>query len=110
MLVYNKCRLWRVVRREVQIKLEAKRVHQSVWHVLCKVQVCSTGDLREQRNVWEVLHGYDHSWQQAQVPLGSHDFHHLQLTTINKVLSNYEIHDMHLSFWMFRLLKEILDM
>jgi hypothetical protein len=58
-------------RGEMQFTLEAKRVHQSVWHVLCKVQVCSAGDLREQRIVWEVLHGHDHSWQQDQVPLSS---------------------------------------
>jgi urease gamma subunit len=44
------------VQAEMQSSLEAKRVQQGVWHVLCEVQVCATWDSGEQGDVWGLLH------------------------------------------------------
>ncbi|KAL5747268.1 hypothetical protein ACOSP7_024265 [Xanthoceras sorbifolium] len=63
-------RLWRVVQAEVQSSLKAKPVQQSMWHVLCEVQVCATRHFREQGGVWKLLHRHDYSWKQNQVPIG----------------------------------------
>lgn len=58
-------RLWREVQGEVQFALKAKDLHESLRDMLYEVQVCSSGHLREQRDVWQVLHSHDHSWQQT---------------------------------------------
>lgn len=63
-------RLWRIVQAEMQSSLEAKRVQQGVWHVLCEVQVCATWDGREQGDVWGMLHWHDHPWEQDQMSIG----------------------------------------
>lgn len=62
-------RLWRFVQAEMQSSLEAKRVQQGVWHLLCEVQVCATGNRWEQRDVWGVLHWNDHPWEQDQMSI-----------------------------------------
>lgn len=62
-------RLCRAVQGKMQLTLEAKRVHKSLRDMLCEVQLCSSWNLREQRDVWEMLYWHDDSWQQDQMPL-----------------------------------------
>ncbi|GFP79947.1 gibberellin-regulated protein 14 [Phtheirospermum japonicum] len=57
---------------QVQPPLKAEFVCEGMWNMLCEVQVCAPRDLRQQRNVWEMLYRHDHTWKQVQVPLILH--------------------------------------
>lgn len=61
-------RLWRSMWCQVSVILEAESVQEGMWNLLCPLQLCSSGHLRQP---WclPLLRQHDHSWQQTQVSL-----------------------------------------
>lgn len=100
-LMFDIRRLRRAVQGEMQYALETKCVHESVWHVLREVQVCASGYFREQGGLRHMLHRYDYTWQQDQVPLIVRPNGLLLFYTTLRSSSHIMLWESHRSFHLF---------